>query len=283
LFNLLMSGAGWNASHDTFGRSRVLEHTSTELVLRFNPGGVLDLHAVTNMPTIFAGETKFDDSQDAARIGKLTRVRLSGSEYQLDYVFDPDIPPIPNAVLKSVAANLDIDDWEFNRTHWAIKEADLFEVLLKAGLGQRPKPKVFDLRNDSVDPNLVAVMMPFDARFNPVYAALQVATHNAGMVCQRADDIWVHDHVIQDVVSLICRARVVVCDLTGRNANVFYEMGIAHTVGKDVIMITQAAADVPFDVAHIRHIRYLPNGEGIAVLAADVTRRLTGLLASSKN
>ena len=94
---------------------------------------------------------------------------------------------------------------------------------------------------------------------------------------QRADDIWNHDHIIQDVVSLIEKAAVVICDLTGRNSNVFYEMGIAHTLGHDVIMVTQNAGDVPFDVSHIRHIRYLGNTEGLSKLAVDVTERLSTL------
>ena len=277
MFNLLMSGAGWEANRDTFGRGRALEYTEDALVARFKPGGILDLAAVVELPALFASETRHDDSQQPGRVGTLTRVRLVGNDYQLEYVFDPDIPAIPNSTLQAIAGELGIADWEFSRTHWAIKDADLFKVLLRRGLGQRPKPKVFALSDEPVDAALVAVMMPFDARFDPVYRALQDAVAAAGMTCQRVDDIWVHDHIIQDVVSLVCRASVVICDLSGRNANVFYEMGIAHVLAKDVVMITQSAQDVPFDVAHIRHIRYLPNGEGLEQLAGEVRRRLDGI------
>jgi len=83
--------------------------------------------------------------------------------------------------------------------------------------------------------------------------------------------------VIQDVVTLLCRARVVICDLTGRNPNVFYEMGIAHVLAREVIMITQNPGDVPFDVAHIRHVRYLRNKEGLKQLSADIQGRLQTL------
>ena len=55
---------------------------------------------------------------------------------------------------------------------------------------------------------------------------------------------------------MICKSSVVVCDLTGKNANVFYEAGIAHSLGKDVILITQSADDVPFDLRHLRYIPY---------------------------
>jgi hypothetical protein len=58
------------------------------------------------------------------------------------------------------------------------------------------------------------------------------------------------------VVSSICKSSVVVCDLTGKNANVFYEAGIAHSLGKDVILNTQSADDVPFDLRRLRYIPY---------------------------
>jgi len=117
-------------------------------------------------------------------------------------------------------------------------------------------------------------MMPFAANFNGVYAAIQGVAGELGMTCQRADDIWLHTHIIQDVVTLISKARVVVCDLSGRNANVFYETGIAHAVGAEVILISQHQTDVPFDLQHIRYINYLPNVEGLADLATNLKRRL---------
>ena len=116
-----------------------------------------------------------------------------------------------------------------------------------------------------------------DAGFNSVYEALRGAAAATDMVCQRADDFWTHDHIIQDIVDLICRSRVVVCDLSKRNPNVFYEMGIAHMLGKDVIMITQSNEDVPFDVRSIRYVTYLKNAEGLRQLTSDVAGRLATL------
>jgi hypothetical protein len=79
---------------------------------------------------------------------------------------------------------------------------------------------------------------------------------------------------IQDVVSLIDRSRVVVCDCSGRNANVFYEAGIAHTLGREVIPITQNPADIPFDLQQIRYIHYLNNKQGRAALKKALQERL---------
>ena len=89
--------------------------------------------------------------------------------------------------------------------------------------------------------------------------------------------MWEGTTVIQDVFSLIYQSSIVVVDFTGRNPNVFYETGIAHTLGKHVVPITQNDADVPFDLRHHRYLRYLPNTEGLQELASKLTLRLTTL------
>lgn len=65
-----------------------------------------------------------------------------------------------------------------------------------------------------------------------------------------------------------------VVDFTGKNPNVMYETGIAHTLGKHVIPISQSLADVPFDMQHHRVLKYLPNREGLAALEAKLSRKL---------
>jgi hypothetical protein len=80
------------------------------------------------------------------------------------------------------------------------------------------------------------------------------------------------------VVALIDRSRIVVCDCSGRNPNVFYEAGIAHTLGREVILITQNDQDIPFDLRHLRYIRYLNNAEGRAALTQQLQARMQTLL-----
>jgi hypothetical protein len=76
---------------------------------------------------------------------------------------------------------------------------------------------------------------------------------------------------------------IVICDCTGRNANVFYEAGIAHTLGKDVILITQNRSDIPFDLSHLRYIFYLDNNEGREKLSKDLSLRINTLVERQKN
>jgi len=155
---------------------------------------------------------------------------------------------------------------------------DLYRVLLRNTQQRRQRPTVFQLTDyENIEPTLVSVMMPFDLAFNAVYATLQQAAKAAGLRCRRADDIWENPAIIQDVVSLIDRSKVVICDCTGRNPNVFYEIGIAHTLGREVILITQADADIPFDLRHLRYVRYLNNGEGLQTLRERLQPRLAEL------
>ena len=72
---------------------------------------------------------------------------------------------------------------------------------------------------------------------------------------------------------------MVICDLIGKNAIVIYETGITHSLGKDVILISQSADDVPFDLRHLRYIQYLNNSEGLQQLTAKVKKRLETLAA----
>lgn len=107
---------------------------------------------------------------------------------------------------------------------------------------------------------------------------MQQASINLRLRCDRADNIWEHEAVIQDIVALICRARIIICDCTGRNPNVFYEAGIAHSLGKNVILIAQSKSDIPFDLGHLRYLPYLNNNEGRVALTAGLKSRMRTLI-----
>jgi hypothetical protein len=146
----------------------------------------------------------------------------------------------------------------------------------KAQLGPKVvfQPSVFEIPNQPMDPKLVAVMMPFDKAFNDVYMSIGLAAATAGLKCQRVSDVWEHSAIVQDIFSLIYRSTVVVCDFTGRNSNVFYEAGIAHTLGRHLVPITQAPADIPFDLQQHRYLHYLNNVEGRSKMSSELERRL---------
>jgi hypothetical protein len=252
MFNLLVRGSGWAPTRDGMFTSRIFEFTDARLKERFTVDGHIDFPALCTMPALFMEETSHTGEDQVARVGTILRARDRGREVSLEYVFDTNVPPLSNELVSRLARDLEIDDLEFSRTHWAVKDVDLYRTLLHNAQPRRPRPRVFTLADpENIEPSLVSVMMPFHPRFDGVYAALKSATESAGLHCRRADDIWENPAVMQDVVSLIDRSHIVICDCTGRNPNVFYEIGIAHTL-----------------------VHYLNNGEGLTALTAQLTPRL---------
>jgi hypothetical protein len=227
-------------------------------------------------PCLFMNEGTY---HEIARVGAIANARIVARDVVFEYYFDPAVPSLTNRVIFENRADFDMrHEFEFSRTHWAVKDVDLYRVLLRLVHPRRQRPTVFAIsEHERVERELVSVMMPFDAGFSPVYDSIQKAAAATGLRCRRADDIWEAPAVIQDIVSLIDRARVVVCDCSGRNPNVFYEAGIAHTLGREVVLITQNAADIPFDLRHLRYIQYLNNAEGREALSIAIADRLRAI------
>lgn len=271
MFNLIVSGGLEDERRGSISASRVFEHTEGQIVAKFKPAGSLDIAGVMSLPTIFMTEGTGDE---IACIGWLSRIELRAGEYLLQYSHDRDFPRLTNADVYAMARDLQMEAWEFSRNHWAIKDVDLFQVLYRQRVGDRTPPRVFQLSTSPVKPKLISLMMPFSAEFNRVHQSVKSALEAEMYECQRADNFWLHAHIMQDIIELICTSKAIICDLSGKNPNVFYETGIAHTLGKEVILITQHMDDVPFDLRALRCIIYLNNEEGRTKLAADVLARL---------
>lgn len=274
MFNLIVG-----CTDGSVDASRMLEYTPNSVKEYVAPDGSLDPSRLLNLPTLVMPETGNGSVRQVAKIGRIEHLTLRGNTYRFRFTPTPGVPELPTGYIEAAARALGMDDWEFTRTHWAVKDSDLYAALF-GHLVPAISPRVFRLPTVPPEGDLVSVMMPFDAAFDPVYEALKDAvTKGAGMRCQRADDIWLNEHVMDDIASLIWRSRIVISDLTGKNPNVFYETGIAHTIGRDVIQITQAEADIPFDLRHIRHVNYLSNGEGLVQLKSKVAERIRVLVA----
>lgn len=276
MFNVIVSNTLSPDGNGTIGTDRVFEHTSEALKERFAPEGALDVQAVLGMPTLFMEEGKRDE---VAWVGSLSSVERESGRYRLQFTVEPNLPRLTNREVFSMADALGMNNFQFSRNHWSIKDGDLYRVLLRHQFASRFEPTVFSLPQNPVRRKLVSLMMPFDAGFAPVHTALRDTIVAEGFECQRADDIWINPHIVQDIVHLITTSRVVVCDLSGKNPNVFYEAGIAHTLGKEVILITQSADDVPFDLRAVRFITYHNNGEGRDRLAEKVMNRIETVTA----
>lgn len=278
MYHLLVRYSGWSETRDSLSQERVFEYTADEIANQFAPNGRLDTNQISNIPALFVTETVGSGPQEA-RIGYITDTHRDGDKVLIKYQYDHDISPIPNSALVKISEQLAISEYEFRRTHWSIKNVDLYKALVRSRPIVPFSPRVFELdETEAINHDLISVMMPFSPQFKPVYETLKSLADELGAECLRADDIWENSSVIQDIVFLINRSNIVVCDFSGRNSNVFYEAGIAHTLGREVIPIAQSESDIPFDLRHLRFVTYLNNNEGRRQLANELKPRVNGIL-----
>ncbi|HEX6899223.1 MAG TPA: hypothetical protein VF789_05895 [Thermoanaerobaculia bacterium] len=109
------------------------------------------------------------------------------------------------------------------------------------------------------------VLMPFSADLAPVYEDhIKSVASKLGLSIARADDFFTTNAIVSDIWAGIFQSKIIIADCTGRNPNVFYEIGIAHTLGKPVILITQSLADVPFDLRYRKCLEYELTPRGMA-------------------
>ena len=123
--------------------------------------------------------------------------------------------------------------------------------------------------------------MPFVDDFRPIYDDhIRKIVETERLTCKRADEIVGIALITHDIWEYINRGRFIIADLTNRNPNVFYELGLAHAVGKDVILLTQNIDDVPFDLKSLRCITYQYNPRGMQEFEQVLQTTIRGVMQS---
>lgn len=123
------------------------------------------------------------------------------------------------------------------------------------------------------------VLMPFTSSLKPVYDDhIKKVAKTQNLSIARADDFFSQNSIMYEVWSAIAQASILIADCTGKNPNVFYEIGIAHTIGKPVILITQNQDDVPFDLRHIRYIHYEYTPSGMIKFENTLTTTISEIM-----
>lgn len=126
------------------------------------------------------------------------------------------------------------------------------------------------------------MIMPFNPAFDGVYRSVaQPLFAEMGLTIKRGDEFTsARGSIISEVWAALNACRFVIADITGGNDNVFYELGIAHTLNKPTLLITQADTpeQVPFDLRHLRYIAYRNTLAGADQLRADLKHAVEWLL-----
>jgi hypothetical protein len=100
-----------------------------------------------------------------------------------------------------------------------------------------------------------------------------------GLEIKLGDDFFSKHDILREIWSAIYNSKFVIADCTKKNANVFYELGIAHTLGKPAIMIAQNKDDIPFDVQGKRYIIYENTAGGLQVFEAQLKDAIMKMLS----
>jgi len=130
------------------------------------------------------------------------------------------------------------------------------------------------------------VIMPFDDEIaNSIYELSTKSICNEfDLEVRRADEIFTPNPILDDIVAAIEESTVVIADISGKNPNVFYELGMSHMLKRtQTILITHEEYNgTPFDIAHFRIIKYEDSISGKENYENQLRRTLQHLLRDYK-
>ena len=125
------------------------------------------------------------------------------------------------------------------------------------------------------------VLMPFESDFDDIYKlGIKQSCIDAGAYCERVNEQIFNESILERIYNQISKADIIIADMTGKNPNVFYEVGYAHALGKTTILLTKNADDIPFDLKHYPHIVY---NNSISTLKEELTKRVKWCVENDRN
>lgn len=104
------------------------------------------------------------------------------------------------------------------------------------------------------------IVMPYQEPYETVYkSAVQPVLSKFGFGTVRADEVPGSRPFLDDIERDIARSDIVIVEATEANKNVYFELGLAIALKKEIILLTSNASSLPSDTRHIRHLVYSPD------------------------
>lgn len=117
-------------------------------------------------------------------------------------------------------------------------------------------------------------LMPLGEEYKDLYIyGIRGAAEKTGFVYFRSDEIEHNAGIMNEIMHQIDKASVLIAEVTDKNPNVCYEVGLAHAKGKETILVARKGSNIPFDLKGKNHILY----KNIHDLEEKLTRRLKAL------
>lgn len=108
-----------------------------------------------------------------------------------------------------------------------------------------------------VIPHTVFCLMPFNRNYDKLYTNIRQLCEDNDIKCQRSDEVIEPGLILKQILELILQSQLILAVIDGRNPNVFYEIGIAHALGKTVILLAEdTKANKVYDISYNRMILY---------------------------
>lgn len=133
MFNLFISAqvGSWEEGSYEYSRDRIIkEYTAQEIVERYRELDEINVEELKSFPCIFVVEGEDEPS----RIGYLTNIRLRSNTCLIEFELDNAFQPLPEGTIEDLRTEIDLGRWELSRTHWAVKDEPILDILLKKGV-----------------------------------------------------------------------------------------------------------------------------------------------------
>ncbi|EKA68122.1 hypothetical protein ACT4ZU_13085 [Acinetobacter baumannii] len=102
----------------------------------------------------------------------------------------------------------------------------------------------------------VFVLTPFHPDFDKSFDVIRKVCSDTNYGCFRGDEQDFGSDIFPHILKFIVSSEIIIANITGRNPNVFYELGIAHALNKKVILIAEYDAELPVDLKSKRVLFY---------------------------
>lgn len=198
-----------------------------------------------------------------------------------------------NNLARFAAIGRDIQRIWLNFTLFSRKQfVRLYDIEVRVKSYPRPDPEytedlmltdpIFASRIFRPRENTCFMLMPFTEDWSErVWRHVRTIVEETGLECSRADNLF-GPSILEDIWRAINESTLIIADTTSRNPNVFHEIGVAHTLGKRVILLSQSDDDIPFDFRGYRHLVYMDNVDGFENLSEQLPLFISDALKSDK-
>lgn len=127
MFNFLVTSrpGGWDQGFYEWEKGRILEYTEKHISDKLEKLSESELRTMMSYPCLFA----YEGSTHGMKVGRITKYSGRKNTVLIEFELDQNLPELPFEAIAPFFPLFDIREWEMSRTHWAVKEAELSDIL----------------------------------------------------------------------------------------------------------------------------------------------------------